>query len=129
MTSLPAPSTLPHASDAELTHVLDLLFEPSPPLRTITLPVLRSATFPSYDVLITAVNAQLGALAASSDPEQLRTLSDILCAHPRLGEKKVDSEQSRKEQAQLNQGGEEEAEALARLNKEYEDKFPGLRYV
>ncbi|CAA9959766.1 hypothetical protein PTMSG1_03174 [Pyrenophora teres f. maculata] len=129
MTSLPAPSTLPHASDAELTHVLDLLFEPSPPLRTITLPVLRSATFPSYHVLITAVNAQLNALATSTDPTHLTTLSEILCAHPRLGEKKVDSEQSRKEQAQLNTGGEAEAEKLEKLNREYEERFPGLRYV
>jgi hypothetical protein len=75
-------------------------------LHALTLPVLRSTTFPSYDVLITAINAQLGALATSGDIE---TLSEILCAHPRLGEKKVDSEQSRKEQAQL-QGGEEEGE-------------------
>jgi 2-oxo-4-hydroxy-4-carboxy--5-ureidoimidazoline (OHCU) decarboxylase len=129
MTSLPAASTLPHASDAELTHVLDLLFEPSPPLCAITLPVLRSATFPSYDILITAVNAQLAALASSSSASDVQKLSEILCAHPRLGEKKVDSEQSRKEQAQLQQGAEEEKEKLASLNKEYEEKFPGLRYV
>jgi 2-oxo-4-hydroxy-4-carboxy--5-ureidoimidazoline (OHCU) decarboxylase len=129
MTSLPPPSTLPHASDATLTSVLDLLFEPSPPLRTITFPVLRSATFPSYDILVTAVNAQLAALAASDDEADVKTLSEILCSHPRLGEKKVDSEQSRKEQAGLQQGGEEEKEKLAALNKEYEEKFPGLRYV
>ena len=50
-------------------------------------------------------------------------------AHPRLGEKKVDSEQSRAEQAQLNTGGEAEAEKLRALNEEYEKAFPGLRYV
>ena len=129
MTSLPAVSSLPHDSDSVLTNVLDLLFEPSPPLHDLTLPVLRSATFPSYDILITAVNAQLTALASSNKSEDVEKLSDILCSHPRLGEKKVDSEQSRKEQAQLQQGGEEEKEKLARLNKEYEEKFPGLRYV
>jgi len=91
--------------------------------------VLRSATFPSYDILITAVNAQLAALAASDDDADVKKLSEILCSHPRLGEKKVDSEQSRKEQAQLQQGGEEEREMLGRLNEEYEGKFPGLRYV
>lgn len=129
MTSLPLVSTLPHASDTELTNVLDLLFEPSPPLNALTLPVLRSTTFPSYDVLITAVNAQLKALASSDSIEDVEKLSEILCSHPRLGEKKVDSEQSRKEQAQLQQGAEEEKEKLASLNKEYEEKFPGLRYV
>ncbi|KAB2108476.1 hypothetical protein AG0111_0g2845 [Alternaria gaisen] len=129
MTSLPAASTLPHASESELTSVLDLLFEPSPPLREITFPVLRSATFPSYDILITAVNAQLAALAKSTDESDVKKLSEILCSHPRLGEKKVDSEQSRKEQAQLQTGAEEEKEKLASLNKEYEEKFPGLRYV
>ncbi|KAH6876021.1 hypothetical protein J4E91_001888 [Alternaria rosae] len=129
MTSLPPASALPHAPETTLTHVLDLLFEPSPPLRTITFPVLRSATFPSYDILITAVNAQLAALAASDDEADVKKLSEILCSHPRLGEKKVDSEQSRKEQAQLQQGGEEEKEMLGRLNEEYEGKFPGLRYV
>ncbi|KAL6704282.1 hypothetical protein ACN47E_008346 [Coniothyrium glycines] len=129
MTSLPSISALPHAPDTTLKQVLDLLFEPSPPLHTLTLPVLRSTTFPSYDVLITAISAQLAALATSTNPDDVSTLSNILCAHPRLGEKKVDSEQSRKEQAQLQQGGEEEKEKLATLNREYEDKFPGLRYV
>jgi 2-oxo-4-hydroxy-4-carboxy--5-ureidoimidazoline (OHCU) decarboxylase len=129
MTSLPPVSTLPHASDSELTRVLDLLFEPSPPLNALTLPVLRSTTFPSYDVLITAVNAQLKALASSDSPRDVEKLSEILCSHPRLGEKKVDSEQSRKEQAQLQQGAEEEKQKLASLNQEYEEKFPGLRYV
>ncbi|KAF3032814.1 hypothetical protein E8E12_003297 [Didymella heteroderae] len=129
MTSLPSISTLPHASDSELTKVLDLLFEPSPPLNALTLPVLRSTTFLSYGVLITAVNAQLIALANSASPEDEKKLSEILCSHPRLGEKKVDSEQSRKEQAQLQQGAEEDKEKLASLNREYEEKFPGLRYV
>jgi 2-oxo-4-hydroxy-4-carboxy--5-ureidoimidazoline (OHCU) decarboxylase len=129
MTSLPSVSALPHASDSELTKVLDLLFEPSPPLNELTLPVLRSTTFPSYDVLITAVGAQLKALGSSDSPEDVKKLSEILCSHPRLGEKKVDSEQSRKEQAQLQQGAEEEKVKLADLNKQYEEKFPGLRYV
>ncbi|KAF2825891.1 hypothetical protein CC86DRAFT_394714 [Ophiobolus disseminans] len=124
MTSLPPISSLPHSSDSTLTSVLDLLFEPSPPLHALTLPILRSTTFPSYDVLITAVNAQLVALA----DEDVKTLSEILCSHPRLGEKKVDSEQSRKEQAQLK-GSEEEGKKLEELNAEYEEVFPGLRYV
>ncbi|KAF1936428.1 hypothetical protein EJ02DRAFT_359141 [Clathrospora elynae] len=130
MTSLPAISTLPHAPDAELTTVLDLLFEPSPPLHSLTLPVLRSTTFPSYDVLITAVTAQLTALASSEERGDVAKLEEILCAHPRLGSKKVASAQSRQEQAQLQQGGsEDDNDKLAALNTEYEEKFPGLRYV
>jgi len=129
MTSLPAITTLSHLPDAELANVLDLLFEPSPPLHALSLPVLRSTTFPSYETLIVAVNAQLTALAQSGKPEDVEKLSEILCSHPRLGEKKVDSEQSRAEQAQLQRGGEEEKEMLASLNREYEETFPGLRYV
>lgn len=129
MTSLPVINTLSHLPDAELTNVLDLLFEPSPPLHTLSLPVLRSTTFPAYDTLIVAVDAQLIALAQSGKSEDVEKLSEILCSHPRLGEKKVDSEQSRAEQAQLQKGGEEEKEQLAKLNQEYEEKFPGLRYV
>lgn len=129
MTSLPPISTLPHASDPELTTVLDLLFEPSPPLNTLTLPVLRSTTFPSYETLIAAVHAQLQALARSPRPDDIQQLSAILCSHPRLGEPKVDSAQSRQEQAQLQQGAADDKEKLAALNREYEAKFPGLRYV
>lgn len=129
MTSLPQISTLPHAPSSTLTTVLDLLFEPSPPLHNLSLPILRSTTFPDYPTLIAAINSQLSALATSTAPTDISTLSEILCSHPRLGEKKVDSEQSRKEQAGLQQGGEEEREMLAKLNREYEEKFPGLRYV
>ncbi|KAF2126528.1 hypothetical protein P153DRAFT_359510 [Dothidotthia symphoricarpi CBS 119687] len=129
MTSLPPAPTLPHSPDPTLTKVLDLLFEPSPPLHTLTLPILRSTPFPDYATLIVAVSAQLNALASSSTREDTATLSEILCAHPRLGEKKVDSEQSRKEQAQLQGGGEGEGEKLEVLNREYEERFPGLRYV
>jgi 2-oxo-4-hydroxy-4-carboxy--5-ureidoimidazoline (OHCU) decarboxylase len=129
MTSLPPIATLPHLSDAELTSVLDVLFEPSPPLHALTLPLLRSETFPSWKPLIVAVHTQLHALAQSGRTADVDRLSQILCSHPRLGEKKVDSEQSRAEQAQLQAGGEEEKEQLAKLNEEYEAKFPGLRYV
>ncbi|OAG03186.1 uncharacterized protein CC84DRAFT_1097862 [Paraphaeosphaeria sporulosa] len=129
MTLLPPVSTLSHLPEDELTQVLDLLFEPSPPLHALSLPVLKSTVFPTYDILIVAVKAQLSALAKSDDPKDIEKLSEILCSHPRLGEKKVESEQSRAEQAQLHTGAEEEKEQLAALNKEYEEKFPGLRYV
>lgn len=107
--------------------MLDLLFEPSPPLHELALPILRKTEFPTYNALFSTIRKELSALAASED--KIPQLSEILCSHPRLGEKKVDSEQSRAEQAQLQKGAESEKEKLAALNKEYEEKFPGLRYV
>ncbi|PVI01477.1 hypothetical protein DM02DRAFT_346407 [Periconia macrospinosa] len=129
MSTIPPPTALPHASSSDLQRVLDLLFEPSPPLHALALPVLKSTTFPSYSVLAAAIHSQLTALSTSRKPEDLQTLSEILCSHPRLGEKKVESEQSRAEQAQLQQGAEEEKVKLEQLNNEYEERFPGLRYV
>jgi 2-oxo-4-hydroxy-4-carboxy--5-ureidoimidazoline (OHCU) decarboxylase len=129
MTSLPPISTLPTLPAPSITSILDTLFEPSPPLHALSLPTLQSTTYPSYTALIAAIHTQLSTLASSSSLSDIETLSAILCAHPRLGEKKVDSEQSRKEQAQLNKGGMEEAEELGRLNGVYEEQFPGLRYV
>ncbi|KAJ4290367.1 hypothetical protein N0V90_010583 [Kalmusia sp. IMI 367209] len=129
MTSLPDVTTLPQLPDEEITPVLDLLFEPSPPLYALSVSTLKSVEFPSYDALIGLINNQLSALADSDTPEDVAKLSEILCSHPRLGEKKVESEQSRAEQAQLQKGGEDEKEKLAALNREYEEKFPGLRYV
>lgn len=131
--SLPPTTTLPHSPDTTLTVVLDILFEPSPTLHALTLPILRSTPFPTYNTLITAIGAQLTALANASDPAKTATLDRILSSHPRLGAKKVDSELSRGEQASLedDQGREEanEAHDLAALNRDYESKFEGLRYV
>jgi 2-oxo-4-hydroxy-4-carboxy--5-ureidoimidazoline (OHCU) decarboxylase len=101
-------------------------------------------SFDSYDELISTIRDVLLAVAgALSDPsakdhdtavkdqEAKEPLLRILSAHPRLGEKKVDSALSRAEQANLRSGGdsEEVLAQLAALNKEYEDTFPGLRYV
>jgi 2-oxo-4-hydroxy-4-carboxy--5-ureidoimidazoline (OHCU) decarboxylase len=86
--------------------------------------------YSSYDELITHVGSLLYALCstASSDPSK-KKLHAILGSHPRLGAKKVESAQSKAEQAQLHSGGEAEAEKLRLLNGEYEARFPGLRYV
>lgn len=61
--------------------------------------------------------------------EGMKLLETVLAAHPRLGEKRVESERSRAEQAQLQGGGDTEGEVLARWNRLYEERFPGLRYV
>ncbi|KAF2972168.1 hypothetical protein GQX73_g1404 [Xylaria multiplex] len=92
--------------------------------------------FTSYASLIKHIGTLLHQLAISSSsssspsqPPEREKLHAILGSHPRLGAKKVDSAQSRAEQAQLNAGAGDEAERLAALNREYEESFPGLRYV
>ncbi|KAK3494215.1 Oxo-4-hydroxy-4-carboxy-5-ureidoimidazoline decarboxylase [Neurospora hispaniola] len=140
---LPAITSLPTLPDAALISTLDLLFEPSPDLHALALPTLRTISFSSYDDLISTLRDELLAIAdavalAAADPsvpqiekENIqRPLHAILGSHPRLGEPKKEtlSAQSQKEQAHLNDSEEVKAE-LRRLNKEYEDTFPGLRYV
>ncbi|OBT42729.1 hypothetical protein VE00_07222 [Pseudogymnoascus sp. WSF 3629] len=127
MSPLPPATTLPSLPPSDQTHILDLLFEPSPPLHELSLP-LFTRPVSSYPALIAAIRSQLTALSTSSSPTDAKQLDEILGAHPRLGAKKMDSAQSAAEQAQLG-GGEEEAQQLAALNEEYEAKFPGLRYV
>ncbi|TKA68371.1 hypothetical protein B0A55_07475 [Friedmanniomyces simplex] len=132
MKLLPSIIDLPASSPEDRARVLDLLFEPSTQLHTLSVPLLHETTFPSYPDLISAVGVQLTALAESASTSDTQWLEAILASHPRLGAKKVESAQSRAEQARLVQGssgGEEGVEELRRLNEEYEGKFPGLRYV
>lgn len=113
--------------------LLDTLFEPSPELHQLMLPVLSNQTFPSYTSLIDAVHGRMSALSATNSPADRKLLFGILGSHPRLGRGPANperlSELSKTEQAQLNTGAEEEAEKLRALNVEYEEKFPGLRFV
>ncbi|KAF2723709.1 hypothetical protein K431DRAFT_301603 [Polychaeton citri CBS 116435] len=140
MDSLPPTVDLPTLPQETKTAILDTLFEPSAPLHTLALPPLSSDPPPdSYASLISSIQSLLLSLSASESSTDQSQLTQILTSHPRLGEKKVESALSRKEQAQLQQpgqqqgggssGGNGEAEELKRLNEEYEGKFPGLRYV
>lgn len=126
---LPPIDTIPSLPTEDRAAILDLLFEPSPQLLTLSLPLLQSQSFTSYPDLIASVGTQLSALADSASSSDTAWLNDILSSHPRLGAKKVDSAQSAAEQAKLQEGGSEEAEKLRVLNEEYERTFPGLRYV
>lgn len=129
--TLPDVTTLASLPEESLTSVLDLLFEPSAELHTLTIPTLRAITFATYTELIETIRDQLLVIADTvhADPTARKPLLSILGSHPRLGSKKVDSAQSAAEQAQLQAGAQEEAGKLAALNAEYEAKFPGLRYV
>lgn len=125
---LPALSEIPSLPTEDIGGILDLLFEPCPSLHALSVPTLRGTVFSSYDDLISNVGKQLGDLCQSASAADMETLDSILSAHPRLGEKKITSEQSSQEQAQL-QGSKAEADQLAGLNAQYEQAFPGLRYV
>ncbi|KAJ5160024.1 Oxo-4-hydroxy-4-carboxy-5-ureidoimidazoline decarboxylase [Penicillium canariense] len=131
MADLPALSSLPSQSQETQLRVLDTLFEPSPELHRLMIPVLANQTFASYDSLIDAVWGRMSALSAPNSPTDRDVLFGILGSHPRLGRAPANpehlSELSKKEQEQLNTGAEEQAEKLLALNAEYEAQFPGLR--
>ncbi|EAW13095.1 2-oxo-4-hydroxy-4-carboxy-5-ureidoimidazoline decarboxylase [Aspergillus clavatus NRRL 1] len=131
---LPPISSLPSLPQEQQFQALDTLFEPSPELHELMIPVLANQTFSSYNGLIDAVGGRMAALSAANSPIDHKILTGILGSHPRLGRPKVAttehmSELSKKEQANLNTGAEEQAEKLRLLNAEYEEKFPGLRFV
>lgn len=133
MADLPALSSLPSLPQEAQLRVLDTLFEPSPELHQLMLPVLGNQTFASYTSLIDAVGGRMSALSAANSPTDRNVLFGILGSHPRLGRAPANpehlSELSKKEQAQLNTGAEEQAEKLRAMNAEYEARFPGLRFV
>ncbi|KAJ5227050.1 uncharacterized protein N7469_007056 [Penicillium citrinum] len=130
---LPALASLPSLPQETQLRVLDTLFEPSPELHQLMLPVLANQSFNSYASLIDAVGGRMSALSADNSPTDRNVLFGILGSHPRLGRPAANpehlSELSKKEQAQLQVGAEEQAEKLRALNAEYEERFPGLRFV
>ncbi|KAK0736435.1 Oxo-4-hydroxy-4-carboxy-5-ureidoimidazoline decarboxylase [Apiosordaria backusii] len=134
---LPAISSLSTLPDTAITSTLDLLFEPTSELHSLALPTIRTCSFGSYDELIDTLRGQLLTIASEvqDNSEGKKKLYQVLGSHPRLGAPKPGkqgeelSEQSKNEQKQLRGGDEREARRLAELNEEYEETFPGLRYV
>ena len=126
---LPDITVLPSLSTVELATILDHLFEPSVPLHTLSVDLLREQRFSSYDDLIASIGLQFTRLAESPSTSDSKWLESILGAHPRLGEKKIESTQSKAEQAQLASGAGDGQDKLSELNALYERTFPGLRYV
>ncbi|PPJ57087.1 hypothetical protein CBER1_00469 [Cercospora berteroae] len=128
LSKLPPVADIPTLSTADRAAILDLLFEPSTQLHTLSIPLLHEKPFESYADLISSIGVQLTDLAESASTSDTAWLESILGSHPRLGAKKVESAQSQAEQAQL-QGNTDETEQLRLLNEEYEKTYPGLRYV
>jgi 2-oxo-4-hydroxy-4-carboxy--5-ureidoimidazoline (OHCU) decarboxylase len=141
--TLPPTSQLPDLDATSRAQVLDLLFEPSTQLHTLSVTAIAEQPFSTYPDLIDFVATQFTTLLDSNLESDQKWLVDILGAHPRLGEKKVDSALSRAEQAAMkaaesaSTGGassrsgadEEIARKLKALNEAYEEAFPGLKYV
>ena len=140
--SLPPISTLSDLDAEARAQVLDLLFEPCTQLHTLSVTSIAEKTFTSYADLAAFVGTQLTGLLDSDLESDQKWLIAILGAHPRLGEKKVDSALSRQEQAAMKaaesaSGSIDQSQAdveaiaqkLADLNTRYEEAFPGLRYV
>lgn len=122
---LPPISSVPSLSTTERATVLDHLFEPSVPLHTLSVSILQDRHFESYDDLVASIGVQLSDLAESTSKSDQQWLQSILSAHPRLGEKKIESLQSQGEQAHLKGGDEQEEHQLLGLNQEYEKTFAG----
>ncbi len=91
---LPPIQRVPSLSTEERAAILDLLFEPSNQLHTLSVPLIHEQKFSSYADLIAAVGVQLTDLSESASTSDTQWLQDILGSHPRLGAKKVDSAQS-----------------------------------
>jgi 2-oxo-4-hydroxy-4-carboxy--5-ureidoimidazoline (OHCU) decarboxylase len=121
---LPAITAVPTLPPTDQTRVLDLLFEPSPAIHDLLLPVIKQP-FHSYDDLIDEARRAFLSLQAPGSAGTDARLRAIVGSHPRLGAGKIASAQSAAEQAQLAAAAVE----LAMLNERYEEAFPGLRYV
>ena len=127
--TLPAISSLPSLPALNYSAVLDSLFEPCSSLHTLCLDRLQNHTFSSYEEMIAEVGSQLLQLASSDSASEREQLNSILSAHPRLGEKKIQSQQSRMEQAHLQSHEEAGQNKLAEMNLVYEKTFPRLKYM
>lgn len=129
MNKLPPISIVLGLQTGQRAAILDRLFEPCIPLHTLSVGLMRDQKFAHYDDFIATIGLQLTALAESNSTSDTQWLHEILAAHPRLGEKKVNSAQSSAEQAHLKGEDGEVDSNLAELNRRYEKAFPGLRYV
>ena len=119
---LPRIQAVSQLPQEEQNTILDKLFEPSSTLQLHCRSIIQQSGFSGYDDLIQAVKCKLQSLDTV-------TLDEVLASHARLGEKKVDSEQSRLEQAQLQSQSASEGQKLTDMNHAYEKTFSGLRYL
>lgn len=130
--SLPLSTELSQLSYNDKVAVLDNLFEPCETLTRFLISQLFSngQSYSSYKELIESARDQLLEYlkqAESTIPIKPE-IAQIIAAHPRLGASAKLSEHSSNEQKSL-QGTQQEAQRLKELNNQYEQTFPGLRFV
>lgn len=128
--TLPPSSSLGSLPRDQQDEALGHLFEPCSTLNQIIVDqVLPKQQFGSYKELIEGVREELLSILKVNEEDE--RVSKIIAAHPRLGAPKNVklSAHSEAEQAKLQEGSQETAEKLKKLNTEYEEAFPGLRYV
>ncbi|KAI0073264.1 hypothetical protein K474DRAFT_232465 [Panus rudis PR-1116 ss-1] len=129
MSSLPSLdeiSASSPAADSPLATALSVFFEPSPILLNELVPQIASeldqTEISSYNDLI---DLSLNIISSSWD---VTLKSQFISGHPRIGEVKNLSHLSTKEQATVATPPEVLAR-LEELNRLYEKKYPGLRYI
>lgn len=121
----------PSSSESPLAVALNILFEHSAILVTRLEPQLHAlfstlapGTLTSYSQFIDTALDEIGGWDTASQAE-------FISGHPRIGETKGLSELSSREQGAqgVNPTSPEVLARLAHLNKLYEVKYPGLRYI
>jgi 2-oxo-4-hydroxy-4-carboxy--5-ureidoimidazoline (OHCU) decarboxylase len=124
-TTLPSLSEIRTSADTTpsgpLASTLATLFEPSPVLYSDLVPALKGAQPQSYHEL---VELAVAAILRWTPEKQ----AAFVGAHPRIGEVKGLSALSAAEQAS-KQTPPEVLARLEQLNKAYENKYEGLRYI
>ncbi|SCU92838.1 LANO_0E02278g1_1 [Lachancea nothofagi CBS 11611] len=131
---LPDFSYFKRADRDTQARLLELLFEQSSSLELITVddPHFVNDIGSDYTTLVETVRSKLmGLCSRGQDPDTRHHLSDIIAAHPKLGQPKQNlSAHSAMEQRNLGSSDSTETlEVLQALNNSYEEKYPGLRFV
>ncbi|CEP62535.1 2-oxo-4-hydroxy-4-carboxy-5-ureidoimidazoline decarboxylase LALA0_S05e07800g [Lachancea lanzarotensis] len=117
------------------SQTLETLFERSKSLEKMTIanPSFARDRSSNYVELVEKIRAKLLELCSQAEAsrEAKADVSDVIAAHPRLGQPRVVlSAHSAIEQRNLgNSDSPEIKETLQRLNKQYEAQYPGLRFV
>lgn len=120
---------LPSLSRSEQVKNIDLLFEASPALHAIAVPIIQGTACSTYDQLVNNIQTALYEMASESSDDQDDFLKQVLGSHPRLGSQSTSSVMSIREQSGLHSHGPAVLESLHMLNQAYEDAFPGLIFV
>lgn len=124
--SLPDPSSLSSLDKESKVELLNNLFEKHSEIHDLLIPKLFNRNYESYNEFIETSRKIFLALNPNNSVTQ-----GIIAAHPRLGVPAKLSSHSNSEQKSIynNTDADKVINQFIKLNDEYEEKFPGLRYV